>query len=84
MIASEGTVYIPGGEKDVETLVTHSLTATTNLCGEGNWKPEFKTYLKDRDVIILEDNDWKGQKHGKVISESLIGTAKTIKIIRFS
>jgi len=84
LIASEGTVYIPGGEKDVETLVTHSLTATTNSCGEGNWKPEFKTYLKDRDVIILEDNDWKGQKHGKVISESLIGTAKTIKIIRFS
>jgi hypothetical protein len=83
LIASDGPVYIPGGEKDVETLVKHGLTATTNAGGEGNWKPEFNECLKGRDVVILEDNDEKGRKHGRVISESLHGIANRIKIIRF-
>ena len=30
LIASTGPVYIPGGEKDCETLIKHGLTATTN------------------------------------------------------
>jgi hypothetical protein len=83
LIASTGPVYIPGGEKDVETLVKHGLTATTNAGGEGNWKPEFNEYLRGRDVVILQDNDEKGRKHGRVISESLQGIANQIKIIRF-
>ena len=83
LIASTGPVYIPGGEKDCETLVAGGLIATTNAGGEGNWKSEFNEYLKGRDVVILEDNDEKGRKHGRVISESLHGTASRIKIIRF-
>ncbi len=84
LIASSDTVYIPGGEKDVETLVKHGLTATTNAGGEGNWRPEFNQYLRDREVVVLEDNDEKGRKHGRVIAESLNGIARTIKIIRFA
>jgi len=83
LIASTDMVYIPGGEKDVESLVKLGLTATTNVCGEGNWKQEFNEYLKGRDVVILEDNDSKGQKHGRVISESLFEIANEIRIIRF-
>ena len=83
LIASTDSVYIAGGEKDVESLVKHGLTATTNSGGEGNWKPEFNNYLRGRDVVILEDNDSKGQKHGQTISEGLMGIAKTIKIVRF-
>ncbi|MFL2915356.1 MAG: AAA family ATPase [Nitrospinia bacterium] len=83
LIASTDMVYIPGGEKDVEALVKLGLTATTNACGEGNWRSEFNEYLKGRDVVILEDNDEKGRKHGRVISESLHGIANEIRIIRF-
>jgi hypothetical protein len=83
LIKSTGIVFIPGGEKDVETLRKHKLTATTNDNGEGNWRPEFNQYLKDRDVVILEDNDAKGQKHGEVVSKSLEGIAKSVKIIKF-
>ena len=60
LIKSSGPVFIVGGEKDVETLRKHGLTATTNDNGEGNWRPEFNQHLKDRDVVILEDNDEKG------------------------
>lgn len=83
LLASTDTVYIPGGEKDVETLVKLGLTATTNACGEGNWKPEFNEYFVGRNIVILEDNDEIGRKHGKVISESLFGIANEIRIIRF-
>jgi hypothetical protein len=83
LIASTGPVYIPGGEKDVETLVKHGLTATTNAGGEGNWKPEFNGFFRGRDVVVFEDNDEKGRKHGLVVSESLHGIANRIKIIRF-
>jgi archaellum biogenesis ATPase FlaH/predicted RNA-binding Zn-ribbon protein involved in translation (DUF1610 family) len=83
LIASTDMIFIAGGEKDVESLVKLGLTATTNSGGEGNWKQEFSEYLKGRDVVILEDNDSKGQKHGKTISEGQMGIAKTIKIVRF-
>ena len=83
LTASVDMVYITGGEKDVESLVKHGLTATTNSGGEGNWKQEFNEYLKGRDVVILEDNDSKGRKHGKLISEGISGIAKTIKVVRF-
>jgi hypothetical protein len=62
LIASDGKVFIPGGEKDVETLAKHGLTATTNAAGEGNWRKEFNQFFKGRDVVILEDNDEKGCK----------------------
>jgi len=83
LIESVGVVYICEGEKDCDALFNLGLTATCNDSGAGNWKPEFNEILKGRDVVILEDNDEKGRKHGKVISEGLHGVAKAIKIIRF-
>ncbi len=83
LLASKSSVFIPGGEKDVDTLWEHGFVATTNPCGEGNWKPEFNKFLKERDVVILEDNDDAGRNHGKTIMESLSGIASSIKIVQF-
>jgi putative DNA primase/helicase len=84
LLASKETVFIPGGEKDVDRLWEAGLIATTNLCGEGNWLDEFSLYLVGRDVVILEDNDKKGLVHGKSIAQSLWGIACSIKIVRFT
>ncbi|MCH7498569.1 MAG: DUF3631 domain-containing protein [Nitrospinae bacterium] len=83
LIAGGNPVFVPGGEKDVNTLVSHGLESTTNSGGEGNWSSEFNEYLKDQNVVVLEDNDSTGQKHGRVVSQNLHGVAKSIKIIRF-
>ena len=56
---------------------------TTNVGGEGNWKPEYSESVRGRDVVILEDNDEKGCKHGEVVSKSLQGFAKSIRILKF-
>ena len=83
LIESEGAVYLCEGEKDCDTLFKHGLTATCNHSGAGNWKPELNEFLKDRNVVIFEDNDDPGKKHGRVVAESLYGIAANIKIVRF-
>ena len=83
LIKCAGTIFIVGGEKDVETLRKHGQTATTNDNGEGNWRPEFNQYFKDLDAVILEDNDAKGEKQGDVVSKSLEGIARSIRIVKF-
>ena len=83
LLASSGTVHIPGGEKDCETLIKLGMTATTNPCGEGNWKPEFNEHLKGRKVVVFEDNDKPGRKHGQVVAKSLHGIAEAVKVIAF-
>ena len=83
LIKSETTVYIVEGEKDADTLAKHGLVATCNDSGAGKWKPNFNEFLKDRNVVIFEDNDDPGKKHGRVVAESLYGIAQNIKIVRF-
>ncbi len=78
------TVFIVEGEKDVKSLRSVGLTATTNPGGaskSGKWLEEFNDYLKDRPVIILPDNDDVGRAHAIKIADSLKGTAKSIKIV---
>jgi hypothetical protein len=78
---SKDTVFIVEGEKDVESLRSVGLTATTNSGGAGKWLDEFNQHLKDRPVIILPDNDKEGRAHAIKIADSLKGTAKSIKIV---
>ncbi len=78
------TVFIAEGEKDVESLRSVGLTATTNSGGagqSGKWLEEFNDYLKNRPVIILPDNDDVGRAHALKIANSLKGIAKSVKIV---
>jgi hypothetical protein len=81
LLASKDRVYICEGEKDVDCLRKHSLTATTCPMGAGKWKEEYDGFLKDREVIMLPDNDELGRDHMKNIAKILFGTAKTIKVV---
>jgi hypothetical protein len=83
LIESDGAVFVVGGEKDADALVELGLAATTNSGGEGNWKPELNQFFENRDVVILEDNDDKGKKYGKIVSENIYGIANSIKIVSF-
>lgn len=84
LIASTNTIYIVEGEKDVERLIREGLTATCNPMGAGKWKPEYDEYFKERDVIIIPDNDEPGRRHSKKVADSLNGTAKKIKVVDLS
>ena len=76
-------VYIVEGEKDADTLTNWDAVATTfpNGAGFSQWIPLYNEGLKDREVIILTDNDDSGRKYGNTIARNLLNIAKSVKII---
>jgi len=72
-------VLIVEGEKDVENLRRMGFIATTSPMGSGKWKPSYNKYLKDKEVILIPDNDQPGYQHCQNIGQSLWGIAKKIK-----
>ena len=81
VISNNDQVYICEGEKDVHCLRNHGLTATTCPMGAGKWKEEYNEFFKDREVIMLPDNDEPGRDHMDNIAKTLFGIAKTIKVV---
>jgi len=74
-------VFVVEGEKDADNLSKQGVLATTNPCGAGKWRSEYNVFLKDRDVVILPDNDSPGKRHAAQVAQSLQGTARSIKVI---
>jgi len=74
-------VYIVEGEKDVNRLREEGLLATTNPGGAGKWQNYYSKEFKDRDVIILPDNDSVGQRHANEVAHSVSSYARSVKIV---
>ncbi len=75
-------VFTPEGEKDVVlSLDRIGLVATCNAGGALKWKAEHAKFLTGRNVVILPDNDDPGRQHGQQVARSLVGIAKSIKIV---
>jgi len=76
-------VFLPEGEKDVDTLRRLGLVASTNSGGAKNWRPELAETFRGRDVIILLDNDQPGRDRGTVIADTLRGRAERVRVVDF-
>lgn len=73
-------IYYAEGEKDVDNLVNRwHLTATT-AGGCGDWRKEFALQLKGARVIILADNDKKGQELAQRVAEDIKDIAYCWKV----
>lgn len=79
-IAENRPIFIPEGEKDVDTLTKRGYTALT-YGGSGDWQSEFATLFKGAEVYILADNDEPGRKVANAILSDLKGIAKSAKVI---
>jgi hypothetical protein len=49
--------------------------------GAKKWKKEYNKYFRDKDCILLPDNDEEGRSHMENIAVSLQAIAKSIKIV---
>jgi 5S rRNA maturation endonuclease (ribonuclease M5) len=70
------TVYVPEGEKDVDTLRRHGHIATCNPGGAGKFKlvaADARKILQDRNVVIISDADDVGRRHAREVYEMLLG-----------
>jgi hypothetical protein len=81
---ADDPIFVVEGEKDVERLRSHALTATTNHQGasstDATW-PHFVRFFKNRDVFILPDNDPGGKIHARKVAAYLHGTARTLRVV---
>lgn len=81
-------VYLVEGEKDVETMEAMGHTATCNPGGAGKWSDGYTKILTGADVIILPDNDPRGEKgnypgqdHAWRVAMKMKDTAKRVRIV---
>lgn len=78
------TIVIVEGEKDVATLVSRGIVATTNAQGAGKWNGVADLARKvfaGRKVVVIADADEPGRKHAKEILLSLTGIAESIEAL---
>jgi hypothetical protein len=77
-------VVLAEGEKDVETLWSIGIPATTNSGGSTNWRPDHNQAFKDADVIVAVHNDDPGRKWGNEIVDGLFEVAKRVRVLDIS
>ena len=82
-------VYVVEGEKDVETLERLGHVATCNPGGAGKWREGYSRRLAGADVIILPDNDSKGngytgQNHALDVALKLQQSAKRVRLVNIA
>lgn len=78
---SPPAVFIVEGEKDVETLRSLGLVATTNAGGAGKWLAEYNEALRDRFVVVIGDNDESGNDHVKLVCENIKPVARELRVV---
>jgi len=79
-------VLIVEGEKDADFanklltkyLPKSDITATTCPMGAKKWKPEYSESLRDKNIVLLPDNDPEGREHMETVRDSLKNAAKSI------
>jgi hypothetical protein len=72
-LAEAQRVWIPEGEKDVDTLAGLGLVATCNHGGAGKWREEHIRALVAAavpEVVVLRDNDRPGAAHQASVASS--------------
>ena len=75
-------VFVCEGEKDVESLRSLKVQATTTG-GALSWKPHFaKRFVGAPKVVILPDNDDSGEQYARAVARDLIPVAKRVAIVR--
>lgn len=87
-VLASNEVFVVAGEKDVSTLESIGLCATTNSGGESvSWiqqdgtRADFVEDLRGRNVVVIPDTDQAGRKHADNVVAALDGLAKSVAIV---
>jgi hypothetical protein len=76
----DGTVFVTEGEKDADGLAERGLCTTT--VASGKWTDDCIQALRDRDIMVLEDNDDAGRAKALSAAQLLHSVANSVRIIR--
>lgn len=81
-LRGQRTIYVTEGEKDADRLATLGFAATTSPMGAGKWREEYVEQLKAAEceqVVVIEDHDEAGHKHGLDVVTSCRHANLTVK-----
>jgi putative DNA primase/helicase len=75
-------IFLPEGERDVESLRRCGFAATCEAGGaNAPWLPQYTEALYGRDVNIIPDNDSVGWDRARRVARQLLGVAGRIRIV---
>lgn len=79
-ISAGREIYVVEGEKDVLSAMALGLTATCNAGGAGKFTELHAQQLAEADVVIVQDKDEAGRKHGAQVHRRLDGVANSVRL----
>lgn len=79
--AKTDILYFVEGEKCVDAMTALGLPATTICGGSKAWIDEYAIYFKDKELILIPDNDDTGRKFMQQVAKACKDTATSIKIL---
>lgn len=79
-IVEGNPIFIPEGEKDVDTLAKQGYAVFT-YGGVNDWSEDMAQLCKGAVVYVLADNDEPGRRVANIIQGDLQGIAKSAKVI---
>jgi hypothetical protein len=82
-ISDGKTIYVVEGEKDVMTLHSVGLVATTNAGGAGwKWTKAFIEFFRSAaTVVVIGDNDDVGRRAARSRATALFGVAGRVRLV---
>jgi 5S rRNA maturation endonuclease (ribonuclease M5) len=80
-VLSANEVLIVEGEKDADTLTELGFTATTCPMGAKKWLSEYNDALREKNIVLIPDNDNEGREHMALVGASLNGNSASLKLI---
>jgi hypothetical protein len=82
VLAADDWIFLVEGEKDVETLRSAGLVATTFMGGAARSPdPGEIAYLRGKRVALLSDNDTPGRERVSKLRGSLAGIASEVRVV---
>ncbi len=79
-VTESEVVYLTEGEKDAETLIVAGLVGTTNNNGAGFWDKRNNEYLRNKIIVICQDNDPAGRERTKALAKGIGPVCKELRL----
>lgn len=82
-VLQNDVVFLPEGEKDVDTLTSLNLTAACSPdgAGPGKWRERFTGWLRGKMVFIIQDNDEAGRAFAQEEAAAISEVAQSVKVL---
>jgi predicted P-loop ATPase len=82
-LAAASEIFLVNGEKAADRGAQQlGLCTTCHVEGEGEWHTAFNDTFRGKNVVVVLDNDDKGEQHGATVARALAGVAVEIRLVR--